>query len=249
MNNKICISLPVKSGNVQDNVKTIKKALKYHPNFIELRFDYIDQIEAINPDLTDSLLKIIKPYCPVIYTFRDFSEGGQFQVDEKDRLDIQKSLIKSKPDYIDLEMETKEQMLKQLIPLASLENVKLIFSHHDLKSTPLYEDAQNYLNKFIDKLKDIVMQDFDIVDQYVFKMIFTAEKFIDNLVPLNLCNNLHRNNLRIISFCMGTIGTFSRIFCTKFGSFLTYGSLEKETAPGQLKIEKIRKIHDDFFRI
>ena len=80
-------------------------------------------------------------------------------------------------------------------------------------------------------------------------MIFTAEKFIDNLVPLNLCANLHNSDFKIISFCMGTIGALSRVFCTKFGSFLTYSSLEKETAPGQLKIEKIRKIHEDFFRI
>jgi 3-dehydroquinate dehydratase-1 len=249
MNNKICVALPVKSGDIQENVKTIKKALKSNPNFIELRFDYIDKLDAINPKLTDSLLKIIKPNCPVIYTFRDFSEGGKIQVDEKGKLDIQKLLIKSKPDYVDLEMETKQQTLKQLITLASLENVNLVFSYHDLKNTPSYEDAQNYLKKFISKLKEMEIQDFDIVAKFVFKMIFTAEKFIDNIVPLNLCNNLKKSNYKIISFCMGAIGTFSRIFCTKFGSFLTYGSLENETAPGQLKIEKIRKIHKEFFKI
>ena len=46
---------------------------------------------------------------------------------------------------------------------------------------------------------------------------------------------------------MGELGIFSRITCVKFGSLLTYGSLEDKTAPGQINIEKIREIHKLLF--
>ena len=39
---------------------------------------------------------------------------------------------------------------------------------------------------------------------------------------------------------MGTLGIFSRILCVLNGSFLTYGSVVEETAPGQIKIKDIR---------
>jgi len=42
---------------------------------------------------------------------------------------------------------------------------------------------------------------------------------------------------------MGKVGMFSRILCVKFGSLWTYGSLEEKTAPGQIKIEEIREVH------
>jgi 3-dehydroquinate dehydratase type I len=72
-------------------------------------------------------------------------------------------------------------------------------------------------------------------------MIFTAQTFEDNLIPLQLCKEITKKNLNIISFCMGTLGIFSRILCVLNGSFLTYGSLVGETAPGQIDINTIRK--------
>jgi len=46
---------------------------------------------------------------------------------------------------------------------------------------------------------------------------------------------------------MSDLGVLSRILCVKFGSLWTYGSLEEKTAPGQIKIEKIREIHQLLF--
>ena len=46
---------------------------------------------------------------------------------------------------------------------------------------------------------------------------------------------------------MGEIGILSRILCVKFGSLWTYASMEDKTAPGQIKIEKMREIHQLLF--
>lgn len=242
MNNRICVSLPITSGEVNENVKVIKEALKYEPHYIELRFDFIDDLAAINQSLLTPLIDLIHPKCSSIFTFRSFKEGGKIELEEERRFQILKTLISSKPDYLDIEMGTEGHILSQVIISAIKENLTLIFSHHDFEKTPSLDESQIHINMFINRLKDDFNLNFNFIENSIYKIIFTAEKGIDNLIPLNLCASLN-DKFKIISFCMGKKGKFSRIFCTKFGSFFTYASLEKETAPGQIKIEKIRKIH------
>jgi 3-dehydroquinate dehydratase type I len=247
MNDRICVSLPITSGKVKENIKVIKEALKYEPFFIELRLDYLDDLDAINQNLLKPLLEIIGPKCSSIFTFRSFREGGKIQIEEGKRLQIVKDLISFKPNYIDIEMNTKDNILSQIINSAVNEEINLIFSHHDFEKTPSLDESQTHINMFINRLKDDFNLNSNFIENSIYKIIFTAEKYTDNLIPLNLCASLS-DKFKIISFCMGSKGIFSRIFCTKFGSFFTYGSLEKETAPGQIKIEKIRNYHKLLFK-
>lgn len=246
MNDRICISIPIISVKPSDNLKIIKKALKGDPDCIELRFDYINDLTAINQRFLSPLVELIKSSCLCIFTFRSFLEGGKIEIEEAMRIDILKELIKSKPDYLDIEMETEEFILSQIIGLAIDKKVNFLFSYHDFYKTAPLNETQSRLNLFIHKLKDEFKLDMNFIEICIYKFVFTAENLNDNLIPLNLCASLSRN-FKIVSFCMGKKGTFSRIFCTKFGSFLTYASLEKETAIGQLKIEKIRKYQELLF--
>ncbi len=43
---------------------------------------------------------------------------------------------------------------------------------------------------------------------------------------------------------MGTLGIFSRIMCVTKGSFMTYASLDEETAAGQINIHKMRDLYN-----
>jgi len=246
MNNRICISIPITSEKLRANLKLIKKALKADPDFIELRFDYINDLTIINQNFLIPLVELIKSNCLCIFTFRSFKEGGKIEIEEAMRLEILKDLIKAKPDYLDIEMQTEDFILSQVIPLVINEKVNLLFSYHDLYKTAPLDEAQSRINLFIHRLKDKFKLDMSIIEIWIYKLIFTAKNFNDNLIPLNLCASLS-NKFNIVSFCMGKKGIISRIFCTKFGSFLTYASLEKKTAPGQLKIEKIRKYHELLF--
>lgn len=246
MTNQICISIPITSKKLRANLKLIKKALKADPDFIELRFDYINDLTIIDQHFLIPLVELIKSNCLCIFTFRNFKEGGKIEIEETIRLEILKDLIKAKPNYLDVEMETEEFLLSQVIRLAINEKVNLLFSYHDLYKTPPLNEAQSRINLFIHRLKDKFKIDMSFIEIWMYKLIFTAKSLNDNLIPLNLCASLS-NKFNIVSFCMGKQGIISRIFCTKFGSFLTYASLEKETAPGQLRIEKIRKIHELLF--
>ena len=247
MNNRICISIPITSEKLGDNLKIIKKAFNEAPDIIELRFDYINDLNAINQSFLSPLVELIKSNCLCFFTFRSFKEGGNIEIEEVMRLKIIKELIKSKPDYLDIEMETEDFILSQVISLAINEKVNLIFSYHDFYKTAPLDEALSYINMFITRLKDKFKLDLNFIENFIYKIIFTSKEFKDNLVPLNICASLYKK-YNIVSFCMDKKGIFSRIFCTEFGSFLTYASFEKETASGQLKIEKIRKYHELLFK-
>ena len=77
----------------------------------------------------------------------------------------------------------------------------------------------------------------------IYKAKFTRLTFEDNIIPLRLCKEFSNSTQRLISFCMGSIGIFSRIMCVTVGSFLTYASLEEKTAPPQINIDKMRDIY------
>ena len=108
---------------------------------------------------------------------------------------------------------------------------------------------EDIFESFKDKLLSNHLIDFLTFKEVTYKIIFTAQSFEDNFIPIKLCKVVSEKekDQGIISFCMGELGVFSRIICVKFGSFLTYGSLEDKTAPGQINNKKIRELHQLLF--
>ncbi|TFG23169.1 MAG: type I 3-dehydroquinate dehydratase [Promethearchaeota archaeon] len=244
----ICVAIPIKSGKVKENEELIKRVLETKPDLIEFRFDYIDEISELTPDFIKNLLDLVGPNILSIFTFRDPSEGGHCDLNKEERIKIIKLLIEAQPEYLDIEMNTEIENLREIINFAN-ENVKFIFSYHDFDKTPSLEVATSIFEKFKDKLLNNHLVDFLSFKKLTYKLIFTAKNFEDNLIPIKLCRDIlaKEKNQGIISFCMGELGLFSRITCVKFGSLLTYGSLEDKTAPGQINIKKIRELHQLLF--
>lgn len=242
MKYNICVPIPVKSVNIREIAPTIKNVINLNPSMIELRFDYISDIQKITKDFVFNLINRIQPRIPVICTLRDFSEGGQVKVDVNERLQIIKLLIESEPKYLDIEISTDVGILSEINRLALHNKVGLLYSFHDFEKTPTYGEAIKILEDSLKKLKNELLIDQEIIEKSIFKLIFTAQSFKDNLVPLQLCKTKSSKKLRLISFCMGDLGLFSRILCKFSGSILTYCSFEEKTAPGQINIAKLREI-------
>ncbi|MFX0140344.1 MAG: type I 3-dehydroquinate dehydratase [Candidatus Hodarchaeota archaeon] len=243
MKYNLCIPIPIKYTRIKEVKPIINKAIKTEPKLIELRFDYIPDINTLSIDFLRELLNIIHPHATVIFTFRDSSEGGQIEIEQKDRFKILKMLIESEPDYLDIEMRTNKNILSEIINLTSQKGVKLIYSYHNFEKTLAYEEGIHLIQNFNEKLIQELSLEPKILQDNIYKLIFTAQQFEDNLIPLKLCKEFSNSNQRIISFCMGTLGIFSRITCVFAGSFLTYTSLEEQTAPGQIDIKKMREIY------
>ena len=243
MDFKISIALPVKAGNVKTSANLIEKALTLEPQFIELRWDYLEDVNSLTESFVSALMELIPPNVSLISTFRSPSEGGNTAIEEQKRMEILRMLIAMAPDYVDVEMQTEKARLRKLINLALKNDVKLIFSHHDFQKTPSYEEGKAILNEFLKELVMICTSKTDCSGPFLYKMIFTAQTFKDNLTTMHLCKHFSSQgrDRAIISFCMGDLGIFSRIACVRAGSFLTYASLTNETAPGQIDAETLRK--------
>jgi 3-dehydroquinate dehydratase-1 len=241
MKYNICVPIQIKSADLLELKSIITEVLRSNPNLIELRYDYIHDVQLITQDFANKLIANVHPKIPIILTFRAQEEGGQMKINEKIHFEILKTLVLSHPNYLDIEMNTEKRMLTELIDLAIKNDVNLIFSHHNFEKTPPYEEISNLINKFVNILREDYELDSHNTNKIILKMIFTAQTFQDNLIPLKLCREITKKNMNIISFCMGTLGIFSRILCILNGSFLTYGSLVGETAPGQININTIRE--------
>ena len=242
----ICIPIPVRNPNIKVIQPLIDKALNIKPNLIELRFDYITDFKSLSMEFLKNLSKIISPQATIIFTFRDPSEGGNVQIQQEDRFNIYKMFINAKPHFIDIEMALDIKILDELITLAQQNRVNLIFSYHDFNRTFSFEEARNHILNFESRLTQELHIDQKLFEGFIYKIIFTANTFEDNLTPLKLCKEISSSKKKIISFCMGPLGVFSRIICVFTGSYLTYAFLEEseKTAEGQIHIEKMKEFYD-----
>ena len=247
MKYNICIPIPVKSDDLNANTQLVETALGKSPDLIEFRFDYIKDIKLITIPFLKDLLKITPSNILKVFTFRRHQEGGKLNLKTDEHLRVLKLLVEGKPDYIDIEINLNLEILKSIINLAFDNKVRIIISYHNFDRTISYKEVSGLLNNFNNKLMYDLLIDLDKIYGCVYKIILTAQHFDDNVIVLNICKKLSQQEVKFICFAMSDLGVLSRILCVKFGSLWTYGSLEEKTAPGQIKIEKIREIHQLLF--
>ncbi len=245
----ICVPVKITTVDLGEIEKFINKIIAANPEYVEYRLDYIDETSKVNLDFLKFLNdKAHSNDLKVILTFRDSKEGGQKEIDINEHLRLMNLMASSQPDYIDIEMNADDDMIRESVSLALQNGVKMIFSYHNFDKTPSYEEGRKLIDDFeIRLVKELSIGAITIRD-FPYKVIFYAKNFEDNLVPLKLCQELSDMRKRIISFCMGEAGIFSRISCVKYGALLTFASVEDQTAPGQISIEKMREAHNVLYR-
>jgi 3-dehydroquinate dehydratase/shikimate dehydrogenase len=181
-------------------------------DLVELRIDKLEDMEVLEDLLGDKV-------CAAIVTCRPTSEGGFSTLgDEARAARLTGGVAAERADYVDLELATvlrHPTLLDRKIPAG------IILSVHDLSAKPA-------------NLQDLVHQ-LDRRPAKVNKMVWQAQNIRENLDALNLLRNSRRP---MIALCMGDAGLVSRILAKKFGAFLTFASLNAEsaTAPGQLTV-------------
>ena len=160
-----------------------------------------------------------------VVTVRSEREGGSFQGEEDDRLELISKLARMRPAYLDVELSTVRENggWWESLPGGS----KRVVSWHDFSSTPGLRALKG--------LRDEALRVGDVA-----KLVSTATEAEDNLTMLSLCEE---DPGRVIAFCMGGLGAVSRVLSLRVGSPLVYASLPNEAAaPGQLSITTMKRL-------
>jgi 3-dehydroquinate dehydratase-1 len=218
---QICTSIGVQK--IEHLEERIKIAFEMDTDFIEIRVDYLDQIDF-------SKLKKIIERTPerFVLTCRSKHEGGKFNGGKFKRVKILMELAKIAPAYIDIEQSTDSNDPSLINSMKKL-GVDLIISWHDFSTTPDLKFLSNKLDE-AEKFGDIV------------KIVTMANHVSDNSTLFNLYKH---SNKKLIAFCMGEKGLLSRILCPFFGAPFTFASLPNSpTAPAQVNIKELRVIYE-----
>ena len=195
--------------------------------------DGVDLIEfRIDGQTTDEVVKgipekLASSPCPTIVTCRSINEGGLFDGNEEERLEMYNAALtcESPPRYIDVEYET---LIRHPLFLDSLELAEtgVILSWHDVEGRP-HDLLQ----------RAAAMQDVPNVD--IVKMVWRARSLRDNLEVFAL---LQSRQQPLIAMCMGEYGLMSRVLAPKFGGFAVYCAFEEHelTAPNQPTVRDLQ---------
>lgn len=212
---KPMICAPIVEGESRSALQSAKKAIALGADILELRIDKLE-----NPDPYEIQQLIIDINHPLIATNRIQSEGGFFSGSEEERISI---LIKAAKyaDIVDIELQTDEKMRSKVVKASK----STIISYHDFKKTPPFEELLNTVKK-----------EKEIGDIAKFAVMPNNNK--DTLTVLKVLSEVQNT----IGIAMGDIGKYTRIVAPIFGSLITFASIDKESAPGQLDIKTTKDI-------
>lgn len=226
---KICV--PIVNKKTKDILIAAKEAEESKADLVEWRADFWEELEeeqALENLLTD-LQQILKTK-PLLFTIRTKAEGGEFQ----GTVETYEELVKraaQKADMVDVEFFMKELNTKELLQEIQKEECVVVGSNHDFHKTPSKEEIVKRLcfmqQAGADIPKIAVMPENP-------KDVLTLLSATEEMVSLYA-------DRPVVTMSMAKTGVISRISGEIFGSAITFGSISKASAPGQLELEDLRK--------
>jgi len=197
---------------------------------IELRIDYLRQL---HPEAVRNLVSALKSnggVPAVIATCRDQRQGGAGAYPLPLRIEALAAAAEAGADFIDLEFENftvlEERDRRRFAQGLSS---RLILSAHDFQG------------RFAD-LAGLYRQIRKACPAAIPKLVYTANHINDCFEAFDL---LHQTTGERIVLCMGQAGLISRIIAKKLGGFVTFASIDEQsaTAPGQLTVSQMKGLY------
>jgi 3-dehydroquinate dehydratase/shikimate dehydrogenase len=224
---KICV--PVCVERASELPAAVERAAEV-ADIIELRLDCLEPTQ-LKACLSDMGALIQGTSRPLILTLRPAEQGGRRALSVKERTGFPswagsfwfEGLFR-RPEFVDLEVDSEWSW-------NSLGSSKIICSHHDFVGVP--SDLEQIYERMAATPAPIL------------KIAVQADDATDCLPVFDLLERAKREGREMIAIAMGQSGIMTRILGPSRGSFLTYGSLNDESAnaPGQLTAKKLREVY------
>ena len=219
MSARICVSILPK--NINEALKLIEKAENAHADFVEVRFDRLEETRNLH-DLSKST------DLPLIAANKLVSERGYFSGTEIERQQTLQNAAKHGFEFVDVDFLSPKRdgticMLREL-------HAKTIVSYHNYDGIISTSAMKRIFDQQIASGASVC------------KIVLTAKQIEDNLHVLNFVS-FASTMAQLVCFCMGEKGKISRLLSPLFGAFFTFATLERgrETAPGQMTIAEMQE--------
>ena len=227
------LAVPIAAQNLDEAKQQIKAAIAAGAEMFELRTDYLENLSV---DLVKKLIAETRSATsrglPIIVTCRDDKQGGARTYPQQLRIEVLTAALKAGVEFIDFEFEN-------FCSSESQERIKAALSQSS--KSRLILSAHNFKTKF-DNIGKLYRDISTVYPAAIPKLVYTANHINDCFEAFDLLANSSGDS---IVFCMGAAGLISRIIAKKLNSFVTYASIDDEsaTAPGQLTIERLKRLY------
>lgn len=168
---------------------------------------------------------------PLLLTVRSAREGGQVDLtDDAYATAVTTLLQDGEGDAVDLEL-ARGSVLPDLIAAAHESGVRVLVSSHDVVGTPR-------AGEIADRLAAMAAVGADIV-----KIAVNAHGPRDVLTLLEATLTAHEGlAVPVVTMAMGSDGLVSRLCGEVFGSAVTFGAVDRVSAPGQIDVGRLRDV-------
>lgn len=230
---KICV--PVVETTAEAIVETSARVRDCAADLMEWRADFFKEVH--DSEKVTALLTAIRQNLgemPLLVTYRTHAEGGSAEKEltsEEYEAFNRAVLASGQADIIDVELRVGETVARRLIDEAHEKGMFVLLSSHDFARTPPKEEMMGRLSRMAAWGADIL------------KLAVMPENTGDLLTLLTVCHEAAVMLPRpVAAISMGDRGLESRLCGEAFGSAITFGCLEKASAPGQMDVQNLARV-------
>jgi 3-dehydroquinate dehydratase/shikimate dehydrogenase len=223
---KICV--PVCVPRTSELSPAIARATEV-ADVIELRLDCLLEGELDSASRVLSSL-IDKAAALTILTIRSGEQGGRASLDLDQRSQFWSAIGSSAENCLrDFELDLVQEYKRRADE--QLDWGRVICSYHDFAGIPPNLEQ--------------IYESMAATEARILKIAVQADDATDCLPVFHLLERAQSEGREMIAIAMGPAGIMTRILGPSRGSFLTYGSLDDEsaTAPGQLSARELRQVY------
>ncbi len=198
-------------------------------DIIELRLDCLLEAELDSAkSVLDSVIGTAET--PIILTMRSGEQGGRVSLSLDQRSQFWSSIGSTTENCLrDFELDLVQEYQRRADE--QVDWSKVICSYHDFVGVP--SDLEQ------------IYESMAATESRILKIAVQADDATDCIPVFHLLERGQSEGREMIAIAMGPAGIMTRILGPSRGSFLTYGSLDDEsaTAPGQLAARELREVY------
>lgn len=233
--------ISVMGAHVDECLQIIEEGKEAGVECFEWRGDFNDDRRNIDSMVEQGrAISAAVPEHPLLFTFRSVSQGGNDTLEVEEYVALNKALIEAEIlDLVDIEAWIGDAAVLELVQCAHEHGVKALVSYHNFAGTPSKEWMVNLMTHMLDLGADIPK---------CAVMALNARDALELLAATEEVRRLHTDG-PTLTMAMGREGSISRLAGEYFGSDITFCSLAKSSAPGQVDVRLARKIMDELHSI